>query len=238
MVAMPSAAASHPAPVFARMLWNERPVLGDLADLAWRRRSLPRGPRGEGRPVIVLPGYLATDGPTGILRRYLRGLGYDARGWGLGQNTGDVPRFAEALGEQLAASPQPVALIGWSLGGVIARQVARERPEAVAQVVTLGSPIGASQPTAFAPLSTPEQRAQYAARVEAREAAPVPASVPLTSIYSKADRIVPWQDSIDRTNPHAEHAEVQCSHSGLVVSRQVFAELAERLGRGRAEPND
>lgn len=221
------APAAQMAPVLARILWNERPFLGDLADLIWSRSALPRGPRGAGRPVVVLPGYLAADGATVVLRRYLAGLGYDARGWGLGKNSGQVDRFAAAVSEQLGGFSQPVALIGWSLGGVIARQVARDRPAFVSQVITLGSPIGADHPTAFSPLSTPEQRVAYAERVDAREAAPI--SVPVTSIYTKQDRVVPWQDSIDRTNPHAEHIEVHSAHSGLVFSREVFTTLASLL---------
>jgi len=106
--------------------------------------ELARAPRGRGEPVLVLPGFAASDASTLALRSYLRWLGYDARGWGLGTNGGDlpalVPRVILLLEAQAAAARERVRCVGWSLGGNLARESARERPDLVERVVTLGTP--------------------------------------------------------------------------------------------------
>ena len=117
--------------------------------------DLAAQPKGSGQPVVLLPGYGAGDASTALLRPYLRYLGYDACGWGLGTNTGDVPalipKAAQLVAEIAAETRQPVRLIGWSLGGHLAREAARERPAAVSRVITLGSPvIGGPKYTAVA----------------------------------------------------------------------------------------
>lgn len=222
------------AAVVAKVLWGERVVVRDMLALKWAWRRLPRTPQGDGAPVMVLPGYLGFDEASGLLRWYLRRLGYDAQGWGLGQNTGQVNRFANAVAKQVQAlqaahAGQPVSLIGWSLGGVIGRQVSRQIPTAVSQVITLGSPINARHRSAFGELIPPDRAAELIARVDARESIPVP--VPLTVVYSKADRVVPWRGSLDEHNPHADHIEVDCSHIGLVLHPDVLSLLASKLNK-------
>ena len=117
----------------------------EWARLGRRGRTLAAQPRGHGEPVRVLPGLSASDASTTALRRYLRRLGYDARGWEQGRNTGEVPRLALATSVLVAndagRTGERVHLVGWSLGGVIAREIARERPDLVAQVITFGSPV-------------------------------------------------------------------------------------------------
>ena len=101
-------------------------------------------PHGRGEPVLVLPGFLADDASTWLLRRFLDSIGYDAHGWGLGRNTGPGTVLVDgalALTRELAAGGKPVNLVGWSRGGIIAREVARARADLVRQVITLGTPV-------------------------------------------------------------------------------------------------
>src|SRR5215472_11827188 len=105
---------------------------------------LMSAPRGDGHGVLVLPGLLASDVSTALLRRFVRRLGYDVRGWSLGRNRGPTDEVLDELPRRLSAlaerTGQPVSLIGWSLGGIYARELARRYPAQVRQVITLGSP--------------------------------------------------------------------------------------------------
>jgi dienelactone hydrolase len=183
------------------------------AKLALNSFKLATQPRGDGRALYGLPGLAASDTSTVPIRSYLRGLNYDARGWGLGQNDGDVRGFVrEMIAKVTRLSEQtgrPIPLIGWSLGGVVSREVARQIPDLVEQVITFGSPI----------IGGPH--GSRAIRI------------PITAIYTKADGIVPWTACIDRVNPNVEHVEVQSTHLGLGVHHAVFVEVAKRLHAAR-----
>ena len=126
-------------------LIRETRGLLELPRLMLRFRDLARQPRGQGQPVLLLPGYGAGDGSTAILKSYLRLLGYRVRGWGLGRNSGDVPdlmpRVLKRISSFARRTQQEVRLIGWSLGGYLAREAARERPDLVHRVITLGTPV-------------------------------------------------------------------------------------------------
>ena len=125
-------------------------ALAELGSLPLAAPMLASVPRGDGHPVLVLPGFVASDASTAILRRYLKRIGYDAHEWQLGRNLG--PRAIGAEGEKLVErlravhelTGKKVSLVGWSLGGIMARLVARRAPEAVRQIITLGSPIAGS----------------------------------------------------------------------------------------------
>ncbi|MEX2205360.1 MAG: alpha/beta hydrolase [Myxococcota bacterium] len=186
----------------------------ELPRLLLRAPELARLPRGSGQPVMVLPGFATTDASTLVLQGYLRLLGYSVRGWRMGLNTGRVgtllPRVLRRVARTAELAGEPVRLVGWSLGGVLAREAARERPELVRRVITLGSPIAD-------------------ARLEAREATPI--RVPITAIWSRADGIVPWQACVDRRSPDVENLEVDATHIGLGFSPDVYRLIAERLAR-------
>jgi len=204
--------------------------LGSLVPAAPKLLSAPRGDR---RPVVLMPGFLADDRSTWPLRRYLSFLGYDARGWGLGRNDGSPERDAERFVGQLApkGAQAPLTLIGWSLGGVVARLVALERTDAVREVITLGTPVEGGPKYTSAGSYYAKQRGidldAFERRVHSLNQRGL--DVPLTVIYSRTDAIVGWRAAIDRYNPQARHVEVQGSHLGLGVSPKVWRLIARTL---------
>jgi pimeloyl-ACP methyl ester carboxylesterase len=190
--------------------------------------------RGSGESVIVLPGLGASNSSTFLLRLYLSWLGYSVEGWELGRNSGNVeqllPQVAEHVQEVHKKTGLKVNLVGWSLGGVLAREVARDNPAIVRQVVTMGTPVvGGPKYTVFGNLY--RQRGvdvdAIEATVAARESNPI--RVPVTSIYSKNDGIVGWQASIDRHSPQVDNIKVCATHLGLGISPDVFKILARKL---------
>jgi pimeloyl-ACP methyl ester carboxylesterase len=194
--------------------------------------ALALAPRGQGERVLVWPGFGAGNASTSVLRGYLRYLGYRAEGWKLGSNNGDVLNQLDRLRADLQAEKlsEPVTLIGWSLGGYLAREVARDCPELVKRVVTLGSPvIGGPKYTAVAAAFA--QRADAIDEIErlVDERYRVPLAVPETAIYSKLDGVVAWQACIDERSPDVEHIEVISSHTGLGFSAQALRIIADRL---------
>jgi esterase/lipase len=208
----------------------------ELARLLAAAPALALQARGIGQPVLVLPGFGASNTSTAPLRSYLTWLGYQVHGWVLGRNTGNVrqllPQVVEQVSQVHAQSGSPVNIIGWSLGGVIAREVAREHPTTVRQVVTMGSPlVGGAKYTSMGGMF--EKRGVdldvMEATLAARERTPI--SVPVTSIYSKNDGIVGWQASIDRHNSQVDHVEVHTTHLGLGICPDVFKIIARKLAR-------
>ncbi len=232
-----TAATAIPIPSRWALL-NESRFFWDFAQSIARLPGLAAHPRGTGDPVMVLPGFSASDASTAPLRAYLYLLGHDVRGWGLGFNNGDVqaylPRMIAEVERWSVSRGARLRLVGWSLGGYIAREVARERPDLVERVVTLGSPIvGGPKYTAAA--HALQWRGidldSIEAMITAREATPL--QVPVTAIYSKSDGIVAWQACIDRHNADVEHIEVFCSHLGLGIHTEVYALIAQRLAMTR-----
>jgi pimeloyl-ACP methyl ester carboxylesterase len=165
-------------------------------------------PRGDGHPVLVLPGFLASDASTDALRRYLRRIGYDAQAWKLGRNVGGVNRMRDALRRRLAEvqaeSGRTVSLIGWSLGGVYARLLAVDMPELVRSVITYGSPF------------TRDPRASN-----------------VSDLYETlTGGIVNWRSSLLRPSERSENIEVLgASHIGLGVNAAVLWATADRLAQ-------
>ncbi|KRE94027.1 hypothetical protein ASG76_11510 [Nocardioides sp. Soil774] len=212
--------------------------LGSVLDGVRLVGALPRlstAPRGDGHLVVDIPGWKAPELSGAPLRAYLKRLGYDARGWGFGTNTGDPRRDVERLSrrvlELVEESGSPASLVGWSLGGVIAREVARRHPDAVRRVITYGTPVTGG------PRHTTVARAYRRGpdpdgdRVAERLDATGPIPVPLTIMFSRRDGIVSWQACLDHTSPDAEHVEVFSTHIGMGIDPDVWAVVADRLAR-------
>jgi pimeloyl-ACP methyl ester carboxylesterase len=211
---------------------------GQLLSVLPLQRLLPAG---DGHPVLVLPGLLAGDGTTWILRRILRRLGYQAYGWGLGLNIGPTPQVVDGMTELLdtlhSRYNTPVSLIGWSLGGIFARTLARNYPSAVRQVITLGSPFGMRDDSeSRATWSFNRYAHLHAERHELplemeSEALPVPA----TAIYSRCDGMVAWQACMNPQSEYAENIAVRSSHVGYGHNPPVVWAIADRLAQPQGE---
>jgi pimeloyl-ACP methyl ester carboxylesterase len=193
---------------------------------------LNRAPRGDGHPVLVLPGWMAGDGSTRALRWFLRARGYWAHGWRLGRNLGPARDTMEALGERFhelrERHQRPLSIIGWSLGGIYARELARRFAPEVRRVITLASPFRDVDATAVARLFG---RRPDARRDELRQRLRTPPPVPCTSFYSRSDGIVAWRSCLEDDAPHVENVEVRTSHCGMGHHPSVLLAIAERLAR-------
>ncbi len=190
--------------------------------------------RTAGRVVVDVPGWKAPEATGLPLRLYLRRLGWDARGWGYGTNAGSPEADADRLTAQvvaLAAEHGPVALVGWSLGGVISREVARRRPDAVRRVVTYGTPVvGGPSFTSVAPLY-PARTRRRMSEVSARTERDAPLQVPVTALLSRRDGVVAWESCVDRSSTDVEHVEVGSPHLGMGIDPDVWRVVADRLAR-------
>ena len=221
-------------------LVREARGLLEVPRLLLRVATLARQPRGRGEPVLVLPGYGAGDFSTAVLQGYLRFLGYRVRGLGRGENSRDVSeRLARVLKRLVRfahKARQEVRLIGWSLGGYLAREAARERPDLVQQVITLGTPVvGGPKYTVVAHRF--RQRGidmdAMEAQVESRNR--ISLTTQVTAIYSRVDAVVAWEACIDRHGLNVEHIEVGTTHFGLGFSPEVYRIIAQRLADGGVE---
>lgn len=209
----------------------------EWASLAWALPVLQRHvPRGDGHPVLVLPGLMATDVSTAPLRQFLQGRGYAVQGWGQGRNRGPREGVVEAMHATLAdmhkTSGRTVSVIGWSLGGMYAREIARAAPRLVRQVITLGSPLYGS-PHDSSNVSGIYRR--VSGRTEKDDAhfrdhsAP---PVPTTSIYTRTDGIVGWGCSVEKKGPLTDNIEINsASHTGLGFNPLVWYAIGDRLAQ-------
>lgn len=204
------------------------PTTGRLRDL----------PPGDGHAVITLPGFLAAGGSMRLLRNYLAGWGYDARCWGLGRNLGlsrnrDVEALLdERLANVVEESGGKVSLIGWSLGGLFARELARRHPDKVRNVLLLGGPIGDPRATnawrLFEAVSGIRiDDAALTQRIR-RLRDPVP-DVPMTAIYSRTDAVVSSEIARLPPGPLVENVGVTASHFGMGFNPAVLYLIADRL---------
>lgn len=208
------------------------------------RPLLKRLPKGDGHPVIVFPGFVSSDRATKPLRGLLDDLGYESHGWGLGSNIlfdDELENEMIALVREVAQdSGRKVTLIGWSLGGLYAREVAKTCPDQVRAVISLGSPISgkpyhSNAHWLFKALNGEPSAIDQARYLELN----IPPAVPTSSIFSKTDGVVAWEGSVqnspvpssENANKQIENIVVPASHLGLGVNPVVMAILANRLAQ-------
>ena len=202
---------------------------------------LKRAPRGDGHPVITLPGYRSDDTAMLALRRYLARWGYAPYPWGLGANLGIgyqridyEKRMLEKLESIVEKHGEPATLIGWSQGGVIAREVTKQKPELVRQVIVLGSPLADAPEatTLFRILrrTSAEEITNELMSVMREVASPLP-NVRCICIYSNSDGIVSADIAQDLVSPNVENIRVSSSHLGMAVNPVVLFIIADRLSQ-------
>jgi dienelactone hydrolase len=224
------------APGLGLLLAEARGIFEFNASLLLSRLLL-RAPRGDGHPVLTLPGFLASDLSMAPMRRYLGALGYDAYAWKMGRNTGGISRMRAALRDRLAeihnSTGRKVSIVGWSLGGVYARDLALQAPDLVRYVVTLGSPFASdARATNATRLYEALSGEAVGDNSELRNAIAGDLPVPTTSIYSRSDGIVNWRTCLLRPSDTAENIEVHlASHIGLGVNPAVLWAVADRLAQ-------
>ena len=229
---MPEARPISPPPL-ALLALEGRAVL-ELGALLAAWPVLTLCPHGDGHPVLVLPGFLASDRSTGPLRTFLASRGYATHGWGQGTNLGPWPDVLPALELRLRELAErhelKVSLVGWSLGGVFARALARGAPGAVRQVITLASPLRAFHANNLGRFFGSAPRAQDSMpEILARAQEPLP--VPTTAIVSRSDGIVAWQSCTESKGPLRETIEVRSSHCGMGHHPAALRVVADRLAQ-------
>lgn len=202
-------------------------------------------PKGDEHPVLVLPGFMTTDTTTSPLRFYLKSRKYTPYRWKMGRNLANFHEIEEKIYDRLLELKdihgRKVSIVGWSLGGVYAREIARRHPDAVRQVITLGSPFGGI---------TGENNIEWIYEMvtgrKVTEVDHIPEDivnnipkappVPTTAIYSKTDGVVAWQHCMEKKEgPITENVEVIGSHIGLGHNPAVLACIAERLSQREGE---
>jgi pimeloyl-ACP methyl ester carboxylesterase len=200
-----------------------------VASAPWLRQL----PAGDGHPVIVFPGLGVSDFSTVPMRNFLRDRQYAPHPWRQGFNFGPREGVLEGCIDQLKGlherSGSKVSLVGWSLGGVYARELAKQLPDLVRCVITLGSPFGghprATNAWRFFELVSGKSAHDPEVIAEIRR----PPPVPTTSIYSRTDGVVSWQCSLNPELPHTENIGVQASHVGMGLNPLTMYLIADRL---------
>ena len=235
----------HPRPPSRWLQLLELRALGELGSAFACLPLLQTAPRGDGHPVLVLPGLIAGDGSTRLLRGYLAGLGHDVHGWGLGRNLGLRPGLEDRMTARVRdlherSGGRRVSLVGWSLGGVYARELALRLPHLVRDCIMLGSPIHGDPRSTNAWRLYELASGQSVDDPELRRTPAAPPPVPTTSIFSRSDGVVAWRCCLETPGEQAENIEVEGSHCGLGANAAVLYAVADRLAQpdGAWQPFD
>lgn len=230
----------RPARRRAALLAVTEPVrtLAGAGALAASFPLLRMAPRGQPHPVLVLPGLMASDLSTKTLRSWVSRLGHPVVGWALGRNRGpskEVNAELPALVARLAAEHgAPVSIVGWSLGGIFARRLARRTPRQVRQVISLGSPLALSgRRHGAGPGSRVYRRFSPLQVVDGTPGPsgflPRPLPVASTAVYSRWDGVVDWRACRQQPGPNSENVAVRSSHLGMGHDPAVLWIVADRL---------
>jgi pimeloyl-ACP methyl ester carboxylesterase len=236
-----SVAAQTLAPPSRTLMFLEGRAISELGAFLGALPLLSLAPRGDGHPVLVLPGLVASDTSTRPLRSFLKSRGYAVSGWRQGRNLGlrhgVQDAMVELLQEMNETTGRKVSVVGWSLGGLYARQLAKMMPERVRQVITLGSPF-ASGPKATNAWRVYEiASGRRADEEDSRFGGALSATppVPTTAIFSRTDGICAWQGCMEQTSATSESIEVESSHCGMGHHPAAVYAVADRLAQPEGE---
>ncbi len=194
---------------------------------------------GDGHPVLVFPGLVTGDFSTLVLRNYIAGRGYAAYAWEQGLNLGPRPGVLENCLERVQRLREQhgerVSLIGWSLGGIYAREIAKAVPDCVRTVITLGTPFAGNPKATNAWRLYEMTSGQHIADdVRVTQLCNHP-PVPTTSIYSRSDGVVAWQCSVGQESDQSENIEIHSSHIGMGMNPSALYAIADRLAQPLGE---
>ena len=236
-----SVAAQSLRPPSRTLMFLEGRAIHELGAFVGALPLLSLAPRGDGHPVLVLPGLIASDASTRPLRAFLKSKGYAVQGWEQGRNLGLRPGvqdgMVDLLEEMNDVHGRKVSLVGWSLGGLYARQLAKMMPERVRGVITLGSPF-ASSPKATNAWRVYELASGRSAEEEDHRfggALTGTPPVPTTAIFSRTDGICAWQGCMEQTSATSESIEVESSHCGMGHHPAAVYAVADRLAQAEGE---
>jgi pimeloyl-ACP methyl ester carboxylesterase len=236
-----SVAAQTLRPPSRTLMFLEGRALPELGAFLGALPLLGLAPHGDGHPVLVLPGLVASDVSTRPLRAFLKSRGYAVSGWRQGRNLGLRPGVQHAMVDLVHelndTHGRKVSLVGWSLGGLYARQLAKMMPKRVRQVITLGSPF-ASNPKATNAWRVYEMASGRRAEEEDSRFGGTLASappVPTTAIFSRSDGICAWQGCREQSSNMAESIEVESSHCGMGHHPAAVYAVADRLAQKEGE---
>lgn len=228
--------SAFPAPPLSLLAMEP---LRALFDFAAAKFSAAAPSVGDGHPVVVFPGLGGAPFTTSHLRRFLADAGFSAHCWGRGVNTGPEGDFdawlaglEDDLRQRHAQAGRKVSLVGWSLGGIYARELAKRAPECVRQVITLGTPFASMRgathaETLYKLLNGDTSRLTPELQARLRACPPVPT----TSVYSKSDGVVCWRGCIEQRTPLSESVEVGASHLGMATHPDVLRIVVDRLAQ-------
>lgn len=229
-------------PLLFNTLTEAPRALFEASHLLAMMPSLSLSARGDKHPLLMIPGFLAGDASMAMMKRYLAWMGYQPQTWGLGRNFGHPEHLFDHLPERLIeiaeTAGEPVSLIGQSLGGVFARELAREFPDHVRQVITLGSPFGVSDNAGtlrtLAKLfrTTSGKTTQEMMSLMRDRSLHESPNVPVTAIYSKGDGVVNWEACLEeKEDCLTQNIEVPGSHCGMAFNSTIYYIIANRLSQ-------
>jgi pimeloyl-ACP methyl ester carboxylesterase len=222
---------SRPSPWM--MMMEGRAIFEWASSLVTLPALVTQLPHGDGHAVLVIPGFMASDTSTIVLRRFLAKRGYQVYGWGQGRNLGPKEGVFDdmrALLKKISTeSDGKVSVVGWSLGGIYARELARELPDLVRQVITLGSPLYGDPKTTTNVWRTYKfMSGRY--KVDSKDRGHCQPPVPTTSIYTRGDGVVGWGCCVEKAGPIADNIEINAaSHLGMGVNPLVLYAIGDRL---------
>jgi pimeloyl-ACP methyl ester carboxylesterase len=234
---MSATAVQPPRPPSKILMFLEGRALSEFGAFLSAIPLLSLTAKGDGHPVLVLPGLMAGDDSTIPLRKFLEGRRYAVRGWGLGLNRGlrdgVQDRLLDLVRDFSDVRGRKISIVGWSLGGIYAREIAKLLPDRVRSVITLGSPFAGD------PKSTNARRVYELASGHSADVAHdkfggsigEPPPVPTTAIYSRTDGICAWQGCVEKSSARSESIEVEGSHCGMAVNPAAVFAIADRLSQ-------